>query len=190
MAKNPSQYGLTDLTPDEPLPYDVVKIEYSVDLRLAAQCVDTTPADLQDLNPSLLRWTTPKTDSSNFTCPREDKQKYLAAIAPVPEMMRPWWRYHTVVEGDSLASLAKTYRTAAKSIEEANRLDGEEFPTEGKLLIPIAPGRHAVSKDAQSYARHITRYRVHRGDTVQTVADNFGVPPTMVRRWNHLRATA
>jgi LysM repeat protein len=28
---------------------------------------------------------------------------------------------------------------------------------------------------------------VRRGDTVQTVADNFSLPPTMIRRWNHLR---
>ena len=28
---------------------------------------------------------------------------------------------------------------------------------------------------------------VNLGDTVQTVADNFGVPPGMVRRWNHLK---
>src|SRR5205823_6237171 len=32
-----------------------------------------------------------------------------------------------------------------------------------------------------------TRYKVRKGDTVQRVADNFGVPPTMVRRWNHLK---
>src|SRR5207249_9663499 len=29
--------------------------------------------------------------------------------------------------------------------------------------------------------------KVHKGDTVQSVADNFGVPPIMVRRWNHLK---
>lgn len=28
---------------------------------------------------------------------------------------------------------------------------------------------------------------MRRGDTVQSVADNFGVPASMVRRWNHLR---
>ena len=42
-------------------------------------------------------------------------------------------------------------------------------------------------KTAASYARHATRYKVRQGDTVQTVADNFGLPPVMVRRWNHLR---
>ncbi|PYX91252.1 MAG: hypothetical protein DMG71_20635, partial [Acidobacteria bacterium] len=33
-----------------------------------------------------------------------------------------------------------------------------------------------------------TRYKVHRGDTVQSVADNVGVPPAMIRQWNRLRS--
>ena len=60
MAKNPAQYGLDNIIAEKPVPYDTVKINYSVDLRLVAQCVDVSPADLQDLNPSLLRLTTPK----------------------------------------------------------------------------------------------------------------------------------
>src|SRR5580693_3142484 len=38
-----------------------------------------------------------------------------------------------------------------------------------------------------SYSRRATTYKVRKGDTVETVADNFGVPPAMVRRWNHLK---
>ena len=45
---------------EKPVPYDTVKIDYPIDLRLAAECVDATADDLLDLNPSLLRMTTPK----------------------------------------------------------------------------------------------------------------------------------
>ena len=102
--------------------------------------------------------------------------------------MRVWWRYHEVAEGDSLVSIARTYRTTVKSIEKENHLQaGDELKVESKLIIPIPPGKHAATEDGASYARHTTRYRVRRGDTVQTVADNFSLPPTMIRRWNHLR---
>src|SRR5437763_16707263 len=60
MAKNPEQYGLDDVNADPEMLYDPVKISYPVDLRLVAECVDVPLADLQDLNPSLLRMTTPK----------------------------------------------------------------------------------------------------------------------------------
>src|ERR1700690_784531 len=60
MAKNPDQYGLASVVKDKPIPYDTIKIGYPIDLRLVAECVDASAADLQELNPSLLRLTTPK----------------------------------------------------------------------------------------------------------------------------------
>ncbi len=188
MAKNPAQYGLENLVADKPVPFDTVKIDSPVDLRLVAQCVDTTPATLQDLNPSLLRWTTPKGQSFELHLPAGTKDQYLAAIEPIPAEMRTWWRYHTVSQGDTLASIAHAYRTTPQAIARTNELDTEaSLLPDTKLIIPIAPGRHAASEDAASYARHATPYKVRKGDTVQSVADNFGVPVMMVRRWNHLR---
>src|SRR5271165_6527227 len=109
MAKNPAQYGLQDLEREKPVPYDTVKIDYPVDLRLAAECVDATPAQLQDLNPSLLRWTTParsKEEPFELHLPAGTKDAYLGAIAEIPADKRVWWRYHKVLPGDTLASIA------------------------------------------------------------------------------------
>jgi membrane-bound lytic murein transglycosylase D len=188
MAKNPAQYGLDDITPEQPVPYDAVKINYSVDLRLAAQCVDVSPATLQDLNPSLLRLATPKDQTFELRLPVGTRDRYLAAIEPIPAPMRVWWRYHEIAEGDTVASIARTYRASPASIEKENHLlAGDELKPDTKLIVPIPPGQHSATEDGASYARHTTRYKVRRGDTVQTVADNFSLPPTMVRRWNHLR---
>ena len=38
--------------------------------------------------------------------------------------------------------------------------------------------------DTATYARRITRYKVHAGDSIESVAENFGVSPQMLRRWN------
>ena len=174
--------------PEQPVPYDAVKIDYSVDLRLVAQCVDVSPATLQDLNPSLLRLTTPKDQTFELRLPVGTRDRYLAAIEPIPIPMRVWWRYHEVAEGDTLASIARTYRTTPSAIEKENHLAADdELKPDSKLIIPIPPGKHSATEDGASYARHTTRYKVRRGDTVQTVADNFSLPPTMIRRWNHLR---
>ena len=90
--------------------------------------------------------------------------------------MRLWWRYHTVQPGDTLASLSRSYRVPAKSIAAANQLDQTDKALEldAKLVIPLAIGKHPAS-DTATYARRITRYRVHKGDTVESVAENFGV---------------
>ena len=183
MAKNPSQYGLKDVAMDRPADYDAVSINYPVDLRLVAECIDSTPVELQDLNPSLLRMTTPREGRFELHLPAGTKDRYEASIDSIPPDMRLWWRYHVVHPGDTLASLARTYHTTAKSILETNHLEGSVLEADAKLVIPVAPGKHPVS-DTATYARRITRYKVHKGDTVETVAENFGISAQMLRRWN------
>jgi membrane-bound lytic murein transglycosylase D len=186
MAKNPSQYGLEDVVMEHPTDYEAITINQPVDLRLVAECVGSTSSELQELNPSLLRLTTPHEGKFELHLPAGTKDQYETAIALIPADMRLWWRYHTVHSGDTLASLARNYHTTAKSISEANHLEGTELEAEAKLVIPVAPGKHPVN-DTATYARRITRYKVHAGDTVEIVAENFGVSAQMLRRWNGIR---
>ena len=184
MAKNPSQYGLQDVLPDPALAYDTVKINYSVNLRLVAECVDSTLEDLQDLNPSLLRTTTPK-GRFELHLPKGTTEKYQAAINSVPTEMRVSWRYHKVEPGETLMSLARTYHTPLKTIADANQLSNSAGIEAGaKLVIPVAP---KSSGDTQTYAKRLTVYHVRKTDTVQTVSDNLGIPATTIRRWNRLK---
>ena len=101
--------------------------------------------------------------------------------------MRVWWRYHKVEPGETLMSLARTYHTTLHAIADANQLDTDANVESGaKLVIPIPPGRHS-SAAAQTYAKRLTIYRVRRGDTVQTVAENLSIPAVTIRRWNRLK---
>jgi membrane-bound lytic murein transglycosylase D len=188
MTKNPSQYGLDSVVMEKPADYDTVTLDYPVDLRLVSDCVGITTDELQDLNPSLLRLSTPRTGPFQLHIPAGTKDQFETAIAAVPPDKRLWWRYHTVHSGDSIITLARTYHTTAKQIEEANHLDGPELENEAKLIIPVAPGKHPT--DSATYARHITRYKVHKGDTVETVAENFGVSAQQLRRWNGIRGSS
>ena len=187
MAKNPEQYGLDKVVTEKPVPSDAVKIDYPVDLRLVAECVDASATTLQDLNPSLLRQTTPKDREFELHLPAGTKDRYLGAITAIPPDMRVWWRYHKVAPGDTLSSVARAFHTSPRAIVQANNLDGDEnLRVESELIIPVAPGKHPADEVA-SYSRRATSYKVRKGDTVETVADDFGVPPAMVRRWNHLK---
>src|SRR5271169_4203364 len=60
MLKNPQAYGLGLAAAEAPQQMDQVTINYPVDLRLVAECADTSVDRLQELNPSLLRMTTPR----------------------------------------------------------------------------------------------------------------------------------
>jgi membrane-bound lytic murein transglycosylase D len=200
MAKNLSNYGFDDVSMDDPVHHDSVTIDYPVDLRLVAECVDATTAQLQDLNPSLLRLSTPREGKFQLHLPPGTRDQYQTTIASIPADLRLWWRYHKIQAGETLASLGRSYRVTPTSIVAANSFAGSalqdinlqsaSLPTMqleagGRLIIPV-PANHALS-DTTTYAHRITRYNVRKGDTVQTVAENFGVSAQMLRRWNGLR---
>src|SRR6202453_660970 len=196
MAKNPAQCGLDSVIKEKPLAYDTVKIDYPIDLRLAAECVDATAEDLSDLNPSLLRMTTPKDSEFELHLPAGTADKFEAAVASIPADKRVWWRYHKVQSGETLASIARTYHTTPRSIAEANDLnerrsnDGlnlNAIAPETRLIIPIAPSKQA---DGSTYARAITHYKIRKGDTVESVAENFGVSAKMIRSWNRIKGSS
>jgi membrane-bound lytic murein transglycosylase D len=193
MAKNPAQYGLDSVIKDKPIPYDTVKIDYPIDLRLAAECVDATAEDLSDLNPSLLRMTTPKDSQFELHLPAGTADKFETAVASIPADKRVWWRYHKVQAGETLASIARTYHTSPQAIAAANDLserrsnDGlnlSAITPETRLIIPIAPGKQT---DTSTYARATTHYKIRKGDTVGSVAENFGVSAKMLRGWNRIK---
>jgi membrane-bound lytic murein transglycosylase D len=188
MAKNPTQYGLDSVVLEKPRDYDTVTVDYPVDLRLVADCVGVTTAELQDINPSLLRLSTPRSGPFQLHLPAGSKDQFETAITAIAPDKRLWWRYHTVHSGDTILSLAQIYHTTAKQIEEANHLDGPELETKAKLIIPVTPGK--LADDGVTYAKRITRYKVHQGDTVESVSDNFGIPPQQLRRWNGLRGNS
>jgi membrane-bound lytic murein transglycosylase D len=184
MSKNPAQYGLDAVQPDPALKYDVETVNYPVDLRLVAECVDVPVEQLIDLNPSLLRRTTPKDQPFDLHLPEGSKAKYEAAISTIPAEKRVAWRYYKVQPGDTLAAIARKYRTTERAIAQANDLHGNELLQEAKLVIPV----NGVGVDGKiAYSRYASHYKTHTGDTVLTVAEDFGVPPERLRRWNGLK---
>jgi peptidoglycan lytic transglycosylase D len=188
MAKNPAQYGLDNIQPDSPPQVDVTRINYPVDLRLVAECIDVSVDTLQDLNPSLLRMTTPKTGAFDLRLPEGSTEKYHAAIAAIPVSKRVWWRYHKVTSGETLSGIARQYRTTARAITEVNGLGGDEVSPEAKLIIPVAAGKYFPGGiGAMHFSTRPTRYKVRKGDTVTSIADDFGVPADKLRKWNRLK---
>ncbi len=185
MSKNPAQYGLDRLQQEAPIVSDSVSLHDPIDLRLAAECVDASVATLQELNPSLLRLTTPKDQAFELRIPRGTKDKFQAAIAAIPPEMRVWWHYHRVAPGDTLAGIAHKYHTTASAIQEVNNISDGGLRMDTKLIIPVSPGHHDTENVA--FSPKVSRYKAHKGDTVLSVADHFGVPADSLRKWNHLQ---
>ena len=81
-----------------------------------------------------------------------------------------------------MAAAEKESRTASVSPRISNRT--RLAPSDA--LTAISPRRSAES-EGLSFAKRPTIYKVRKGDTVLSVADDFSVPVERLRRWNHLK---
>ncbi len=181
MAKNPEKYGLNRYTADPPLQMDTVRVEYALDLRLAADVTGTTLANLVSLNPALLRLNTPRDISYDLHIPAGTRQQFTDRIAAIPEDKRTSWRFHEVAAGETLAQVAQLYHVSAPDVLAANDLPPDSAVEEGdELVIPIA--------GTNSNGSHPLQYTPRRGDTLITVADRFNVSTDDLRQWNRFRS--
>ncbi len=177
VANHPDQYGFTDVTLDPPILTDTVTINYSIDLRLVSDLVGSPVDEIEALNPSLLRMVTPPDSPFDLHLPAGTATLFDQRVALIPEARRNSWRYHTVVAGDTLASIAEEYRVSTAELASANQLEaGAGIASIEALVVPVPP--------AAEPSTHTRLYTVRRGDTLVTIADRFGVSLSQLRRWN------
>lgn len=179
IANNPHQYGFDDLTLDPPVLTDTVTVNYSIDLRLVSDLVGAPVDELEMLNPSLLRLETPPDQPFDLHLPAGTATLFDQRVALIPEGKRNSWRYHPVVAGDTLESVARAYRVPVDELAEANQLHGgENLDGIQALMVPVP------LSEEPSQRTHL--YTVRRGDTLVTIADRFGVSLAELRRWNRI----
>ena len=182
MAKNPEQYGLTDLHPDAPVLSDTVTTDYAIDMRLVADLTNSTVGEIVGLNPALLRLSTPRDIPYDLHIPPGTKSVYLDRLKEIPEANRASWRFHIVKEDETLDQIATTLHAHAFEIATVNRItSAKPIEVGDELIIPVAASSSAVPGQQ--------RYTLRRTDTLVTVADRFGVTVEQLRAWNHLASS-
>ncbi len=180
VAKDAARYGIT-IEPEPPIRPDHVKPGHPIDLRLVAETLDVSVDDLKSLNPQLLRTVTPTDPEFELYLPEGAADRFFLEIAAIPAEKWLSWRRHRIEDGETLSAIAKQYRTDAKAIATANGIEaGAALQAGEKLIIP------ATVQPSTSLGK-LVRYKVRRGDTLPSVAEQFSVTPAELRRWNNLR---
>jgi membrane-bound lytic murein transglycosylase D len=173
IAKDPQKYGFEEDL-EMAVQFDTIPVDYTVDLRLVAECAGASLEEIKLLNPELTRLTTPaRVSSYSLRLPSGKKETFLTEISSIPEEKRITWRKHEVKPGETLTSIASLYRTSSSSISSANSFEGDRALSVGqKLVIPI--GRSSVTYPSDDFSGPKRYYIVRRGDTLHRIASKTG----------------
>jgi membrane-bound lytic murein transglycosylase D len=181
ISKDPARYGI-EFVPDEPLQADRVQPGHPADLRLVSETIDVDVDTLRLLNPQLLRLVTPNDPRFVLQIPAGKAEEFEKGMAEIPPQNWVSWRRHRIEEGETLYSIARKYRISVATLAEVNGLDAQARPeVDTKLIIP-------ATAQAQPTLGALVRYRARRGDTVESVADEFNVTVAELKRWNGMRS--
>jgi len=196
IAKNPENYGFTDIDYEEPVYYDKASVNQPTDLRVIARAAGTTAKELHRLNPELKRWFTPPASSNSpyeIRLPEGSAATYASNMVKVPKRERLEFHRHRIRRGESLWDIARGYRTGIKPIMELNNIKNARRIRAGKtIMIPVRAGT-VVAKNYRRYRRtkkHIKdqkgTYTIKSGDTLWDISRAFGVGIKDLKRWNKL----
>jgi membrane-bound lytic murein transglycosylase D len=166
MAKNPNDYGLDRVDLEPAADVETVKLTAPTGLELIADAAELPVSELRELNPSLLRTVTPA--GFEIRLPRGSASAVTAALESIPPERRCSWRMHRVGAGETLASIAKRYRTGPALIAEANPSLAES-PAEGDfVIIPatyVEPRTHAKTSHPSSRSKRTAVSSAHNHTT-------------------------
>jgi len=192
IAKDPQAYGFGAIGTSA-APLDQVEVSEPTDLRLVAALIDHPVDELVRLNPGLLSWVTPPSESSyTLTLPAGTKDQFEKGIAAVPPSKREWWRAYRLEASDTLPQVASRFHVPVASLRAANRLPTDDPPAAGThLLVPLGPtSENSLLRVHERSVLRAHLYRVRPGDTLELVADRFDVTPYQIRHWNHMQGSA
>jgi membrane-bound lytic murein transglycosylase D len=196
IGKNPEAYGFVAST-NEPIDYDVVRLEFPVDLSTASKSAGVSLDDMKFLNPELRRWVTPlDNDSYPLRIPKGNAETFKLALAEIPEDERVRFGTHVVRRGDTLSRIASRYGTTIDALTSANNITRRSLIHPGQVLtVPVPPGsggerirsvqrREAIAENGESV------YVIQRGDTLGAISSSFRMSLKELRALNGIGARA
>ncbi len=200
VAKAPDKYGFA-VEVEPPLDYETVPVQTAVDLRTVSECAGSALETIQLLNPELRRLATPDR-RFDLNVPVGKGPSLTECLDKIPPEQRVRFRTHVVARGQTLASIARRYGTRVADIAQANNISlsrTRRLRKGTELIIPIEQSTPSTKRSAPVLASRgdaVSRrgvrinYRIRPGDTLSTIASQYGTTVRDLRTWNRLRGSS
>lgn len=198
LIKHREKYEITvqDI-PNEPY-LTMIEIDRQLDLNKAAKLADLPLELMKHLNPGYLKTVTPPDGPHHLLIPLTHKDAFEQQLADNSGLFDIRWQRHQIREGDTLGTIAQSYRTSIPEIRRLNNLSGNVIRAGRTLLIPI-PAQHAnevtqlakannaaAAKKTNNKNEPSRAHYVQRGESLWTIANYYNIETTELAAWNNL----
>ncbi|MEP7064877.1 MAG: transglycosylase SLT domain-containing protein [Gemmatimonadota bacterium] len=195
VAKEPEKYGLkVNYLPE--FTYDSVDVGPATPLVAIAKASSASLADIQDLNPEVLRGVTPPDQRFVIRVPKGHADGFDSAYAKLAASDRAAFTRSSVKKGETLASIAERTGVSARSLTWYNRnlkpTKRGRLPQGQPVLLPssaVLAGAldipdPSVEKWGSSRRGSTTTHVVVKGETLGHIALRYGTTVTGIMRLN------
>jgi membrane-bound lytic murein transglycosylase D len=139
VASAPQRYG-HEVERGGRLRYDEVEVPDATTLDVVARAAGTSLAEVEGLNPQLLRGITPPGRRFTLRVPEGLGAAFATNYAAIPPAERVSFVEHRVVQGETLSHIARRYRISIAELEAANPSVRARYLRVGaRLTVPLAP---------------------------------------------------
>ncbi len=154
IATNPRDFGFDDLDYHAPLRYDKVTLTSPLDIRVIAECTETTVDMIKEMNPELRRWCTPP-DVSEYTVrvPDGTKDVFLNNLSDIPEEERFSVDLYTVKKGDTFKTISKKTGIPVQVIYDLNNMEKIIPLIAGTKLYLPPKGKYTLDREDKASAQ-------------------------------------
>lgn len=136
IAADPEKCGLNGISYEAPLAYDEVSTHRPLSLETIAKLAQTTVGEIKELNPALLRNSTPPTaENFRLRVPAGNGAAFERAYKATFDSKPVKVVTYTVKKGETLAALAKRYHTKVDQIMELNGLKKPQLRAGQPLIV-------------------------------------------------------
>ncbi len=194
VAKDPQRYGL-DIKPESAFVYDSVRVGPLTPLAAIASASGTTVAELQTLNPQILRGMAPPNDSIQVRIPPGSGATFDSTFSALPRDERVGAHYVRSRSGQYASTIARRYHLTTRQLEEFNPKlrhyrSGHLVPGQ-HVLVPthavVAAARPVPNPNIELYGLIDGRHVVRRGETLSGLAVKYHTTVRHIKALNRLK---
>lgn len=157
IAKNPAQYGFTEIEYESPLSFDTVKLTNPVSMTRLAQISQVDVEELKLLNPKFRGDYVPQYRGSEtlLRVPVGRSSVVTAAItqaySDAPKVIAAEHFFYRVKRGDTLSTIARKNRTSVAKLKSLNGFGSRTFLRVGQRLKVPDRGGNLVTYEMPAY---------------------------------------